>query len=239
VNSHRSLLPKSFYADDVTLVARRLIGMHLVREVVLESPLDKKGIRSPPAPPATSPAAKSPAAECSGITVPAEFSAIIKGRIVEVEAYLAEDDLASHSYRGPTRRNASMFGPPGISYVYQIHTHHCVNVVAEAQGRGAAVLIRALEPLAGEDWMREWRGREDRRSWTSGPGKLCQALAIDRSLDGWDLTLGQHLWIEEGDAAREVEITTSPRIGIRLATDLPLRYFLHGNPYISRPLRSG
>jgi DNA-3-methyladenine glycosylase len=158
-----------------------------------------------------------------------------RGMIVEVEAYLHAEDPASHSYRGPTRRNAAMFASPGRAYVYTIHTHHCVNVVAEAAGRGAAVLIRAVEPLAGIDIMRSRRGRDRDRDLTSGPGKLCQAFAIDRALDSWDLTLGRQLWLEPPTSRVPYPLASSPRIGIRLAADLPLRFFLAGNRYVSGP----
>jgi DNA-3-methyladenine glycosylase len=160
---------------------------------------------------------------------------ITRGLVVEVEAYLHADDPASHSHRGRTRRNSSMFGSPGQAYVYTIHTHHCVNVVAESEGRGAAVLIRAVEPLEGIELMQVRRGQQAARRLTSGPGKLCSAFAIDRSLDGWDLTLGQNLWLEPAASPALSTLATSPRIGIRLAADLPLRFFLPENPYVSGP----
>jgi len=158
-------------------------------------------------------------------------------RIVEVEAYLHASDPASHSFRGRTKRNASMFGDPGLAYVYTIHTHHCVNVVAEEAGRGAAVLIRAVEPVEGVRLMADRRGQVAPRQLTSGPGKLCSALAIDRTLDGWDLTLGQRLWIETLETVTSLPLVSTPRIGIRLAADLPLRFLLEGNPYVSGPKR--
>jgi DNA-3-methyladenine glycosylase len=156
------------------------------------------------------------------------------GIIVEVEAYRHGDDPASHSFRGLTRRNASMFGPPGIAYVYTIHNKFCVNVVAEPAERGAAVLIRALQPLEGLEIMARRRGRDDVRQLTSGPGKLCQALAIDRELDGWDLTRGEALWIERGPRPKDWQLAASPRIGIRRGQDLLLRFFMRGNRFVSK-----
>ena len=158
------------------------------------------------------------------------------GRIVEVEAYLGREDAASHAFRGPTPRSQVMFGPAGMAYVYLIYgVHHCLNVVTGAPGVGQAALIRALEPLAGVEIMQRLRGREDVRMLTNGPGKLCQALGVDRRLNGWDLTAGSGLWLERGDLAGET-ICTSPRIGIRGADEAlnaPWRFFLRDNPHLS------
>jgi DNA-3-methyladenine glycosylase len=153
------------------------------------------------------------------------------GRIVEVEAYLGEGDSSSHSARGPTKRNASMFGPAGHAYVYTIHAKWCVNAVT---GNGCAVLIRAIEPLFGLPLMQQRRGREKLLELTRGPARLCQALEIDRELDGWDLTLGRQLWIAQEKSVRAAEpIAASPRIGISSATDLLLRFFYQGNAFVS------
>ncbi len=146
------------------------------------------------------------------------------GRIVETEAYLGKNDAASHAYRGRTNRNAAMFGPPGRAYVYSVHQVFCVNAVTEPEG--TAVLIRAIEPLAGTELMAERRGRVRGCDLTRGPGKLCQALAIDRKLDGWDLTRGSRLWIADHPGARGVTIGNSPRIGLSKAKDLLLRFFI-------------
>jgi DNA-3-methyladenine glycosylase len=153
------------------------------------------------------------------------------GRIVEVEAYLSLEDPASHAHRGETPRNRAMFGPPGHAYVYRIYgMHWCVNVVTEAPGCGAAVLIRALEPVLGEDLMLERRrGAVD---LTNGPGRLCQALAIDGSLDHTHLTAPGPLYLLMGEAGQSIE--TSPRIGITKAAALPWRYFLANNRWVSR-----
>ncbi|MCS7017112.1 MAG: DNA-3-methyladenine glycosylase [Gemmatales bacterium] len=159
---------------------------------------------------------------------------LLGGRIVEAEAYLAENDSANHAFRGRTRRNASMFGPPGHAYVYAIHTRYCLNVVTEAEGVPSAVLIRALEPLSGVETMQQLRGACPLRELARGPGKLCQALGIDRRLDGWDLTLGQTLWLaDSADAISADRILVGPRIGVTSAKELPLRFFLANCPFVS------
>lgn len=157
------------------------------------------------------------------------------GRIVETEAYLATGDSACHSARGRTKRNASMFGPPGRAYVYAIHSRWCFNVVTEPEEVPSAVLIRALEPLIGIPLMQQRRQREKLLELTRGPGRLCQALAIDRALDGCDLTLGETLWIEDPPAELPLptEIGISPRIGVTSAHELLLRYYVRGNKYVS------
>ncbi len=157
------------------------------------------------------------------------------GRIVETEAYLHEGDTASHSHRGRTPRNASMFGPAGRSYVYTIHARFCFNVVTDCRRIASAVLIRALEPLAGQQLMHRRRQVEKPRLLTRGPARLCEALAINRRLDGWDLTRGKRLWIaEDPHDTGEREIRVSARIGVTSAKELPLRFFLAGNPHVSR-----
>ncbi len=158
------------------------------------------------------------------------------GRIVETEAYLGEEDAASHAFRGPTPRNRSMFGPPGHAYVYLIYgMHHCLNIVTGPVGKGQAVLIRAVEPLEGLDVMRMNRKGVPLRQLTNGPGKLCQAFAIDKTLDGHDLCLAQALWLEAGPPPQET-ICQGPRIGVRgddKALSRPWRFFLKNNPFIS------
>jgi DNA-3-methyladenine glycosylase len=156
------------------------------------------------------------------------------GRIVETEAY-RPDDPASHSFRGPTARNRSMFGPPGHAYVYVSHgIHHCMNVVA---GGGSAVLLRALEPIDGIRAMARRRGLEDERLLCAGPGRLCQALAVTLSLDGHDLTTGRSLWVAEGVRSRRAART--PRVGISSATGHAWRYVDPSSPYLSRAPRWG
>ncbi len=154
------------------------------------------------------------------------------GRIVETEAYLAEDDEACHASRGQTRRNATMFGPPGRAYVYQIHQVQCLNAVTEPAGTPSAVLIRAIEPLAGVELMSRRAGKEVLHHVARGPGLLCRALAIDQQLDGWDLTAGRRLWIAEHEAG-DCEIVVSPRIGVGAAKELPLRFYLKDHACVS------
>jgi DNA-3-methyladenine glycosylase len=163
---------------------------------------------------------------------------VMAGRIVETEAYLAVHDPASHAYGGPTGRNAAMFGPPGHAYVYLIYgRYHCVNVVTEGEGVPSAVLIRAVEPLVGIDRMQARRRSERATHLTSGPSKLCQALAIDRTLDKWDMTKGQRLWCAMPAANPQLHIAVSSRVGISVAGDLPLRFYVLGSPFVSREPR--
>jgi len=155
----------------------------------------------------------------------------VAGRIVETEAYV-EDDPANHASRGETRRNASMFGPPGHVYVYRIHQVFCLNIVTQPEGVGEAVLIRAVEPLEGISIMESNRGTDDPRMLARGPGRLCQAFDIDKSMDGSPLD-GRSLGIER--ATDPVgEITVRPRIGIRVGTDMLLRFYLAGNRFVSK-----
>ena len=160
------------------------------------------------------------------------------GCIVEVEAYLGETDQASHARPGRTRRNAPMYGPPGHAYVYFIYgMYYCLNAVSEPEGSPAAVLIRALEPLEGLGVMHRHRpGRSD-CDLTSGPGKLCQALAIDRSLNNADLCQSSQLWIEAEALIPDGKVATGPRIGIRgdqPARTAPWRFYVRDHPCVSR-----
>ncbi len=164
---------------------------------------------------------------------------LVRGRIVETEAYLADGDSACHSARGKSRKNAAMFGRPGRAYVYSIHAKYCFNIVTQAQGVASAVLIRAVEPLQGIDLMRRRRGREGIVELANGPAKLCEAFQIDRALDGWDLTRGARLWIAEVDDCERpvVDIGQSPRIGVTSAQDLMLRFYERDNFFVSGPKR--
>lgn len=158
------------------------------------------------------------------------------GRIVETEAYL-HDDPASHSFRGPSARNAAMFGPPGRAYVYLIYgLHLCFNVVTGDAGRGEAVLVRALEPLAGLELMRRRRGDVADRELCRGPGRLAQALGLTRAHDGASLRSGalRLLPPERGHAVDESAIVVARRVGIRKAADAPLRFHVRSSPFVSR-----
>jgi DNA-3-methyladenine glycosylase len=161
------------------------------------------------------------------------------GRIVETEAYLATGDASCHSYRGRSRKNATMFGPPGFLYVYPIHSRHCLNAVTQAEGVASAVLVRSVEPLAGIELMKRRRGREKLRELGSGPARLCEAFDVDRRLDGWDLTLGAQIWMAEETSAAPLPIGVSRRIGVTTAQELELRFFHVGNDFVSGPRRRG
>ncbi len=166
----------------------------------------------------------------------------LTARIVEVEAYLGENDPAAHSAAGNTARNSVLFGPPGYAYVYFIYgNHYCLNVSCEPEGKAGGVLFRALEPLSGLEEMArargiELRGPKDLPKLTSGPGRLSEAFGITRARDnGCDLTDSESsLWIgEDGYRARGIRVT--PRIGITKAADRALRYILEGNAFVSGP----
>ncbi|MGH2641314.1 MAG: DNA-3-methyladenine glycosylase [Actinomycetota bacterium] len=152
-------------------------------------------------------------------------------RIVEVEAY-GPDDPASHAFRGETPRNAVMFGPPGHLYVYFTYgMHHCMNVVTGGTAEGSAVLVRAAEPLEGLEEMVVRRGREAPLDLCSGPGRLAQALGVDRRDDGVDLVADGDLWLEAG--SRAGPIAMGNRVGVH-ETTRRWRYWLDGDPFVSR-----
>jgi DNA-3-methyladenine glycosylase len=157
----------------------------------------------------------------------------VSGRIVETEAY-HQSDAASHSYKGKTRRTEIMFGPPGFAYVYFTYgMHYCVNVVTGPEGEGSAVLIRAIEPVEGIERMRANRGGLETIQLTNGPAKLCQALQIDKQLNGHDLhTLPLQLRVQPPIDASEIVTTT--RIGITKDAHRPWRFYVAGNPFISK-----
>ncbi len=155
------------------------------------------------------------------------------GRIVEVEAYTGPHDPASHAAAriGRTRRNASMFGPPGIAYVYLIYgVHWCLNIVTDREGFPAAVLVRALEPMTGEAAMAARRGRT--RDLCSGPGRLCQALGITGALDAHPLDRAP-LRLIPREPVPSGRVGRSPRIGVTRGRERELRFFLQGNPHLS------
>ena len=160
----------------------------------------------------------------------------LSGIIVETEAYLT-DDPACHAYRGQTPRNSAMFGPPGHAYVYFTYgLHMMLNLVCAPEDVAEAVLIRALEPVEGEDTMRENRGGiAETRQLTNGPGKLAQALALTRlSHNGLDVTDPRSELQILANASPPFEMVTTTRIGITQGVDLPWRYYIQGNRYVSR-----
>ena len=200
-------LPLAFYARPTQVVARELIGKAIIRE------LD---------------------------------DGLVGGIVVETEAYLHRGDAASHATRGLTASNRSMFAAAGTAYVYPIHARHCFNVSTEGEGVGAAVLIRALQPVWGMSRMIEHRRLSDisdpnlpvdLRRLTSGPGRLCEALRIDRRQDGDPVTGESILRISihsPGDRFAAVpRVRTSPRIGVTKARNRRLRYFADGNRFVS------
>lgn len=173
---------------------------------------------------------------------------ILRGVVVEVEAYLSRRDAASHSFRGLGKKNASMFQAAGTLYVYPIHARHCLNVVTEEEGSGAAVLIRAIEPLQGHHRMAQLRfGAETESgpsaSWkwtqlTQGPGRLCEALGVGRAEDGLSLIDSRQVWLEDESPVvlqQRWRRRKSVRIGISQAAQLRLRWFIDGNRFVSGP----
>jgi len=165
------------------------------------------------------------------------------GMIVECEAYIGQDDTACHASRGRTRRNEVMFGPPGHAYIYFTYgMHWMLNVVTEAEGFPAAVLLRAIQPVEGIETMRALRNAQGNpraeRGLTGGPARLTQALAIDKTLNGADLVAGDRLWLERDAAVPDGSVGYGPRIGVQYAAEkdrLALwRFWVRDNPYVSR-----
>lgn len=171
---------------------------------------------------------------------------LLSGLIVETEAYCdaAERDLACHGDRAnngrPTARTAVMFGPAGIAYVYFTYgVHWMLNIVTGAEGQANAVLLRALEPVAGEDVMEELRSGRKRTQLTNGPARLAQAFAIDKSFNGHDLcTPDSQLWLEDAAPIPTADVLTGPRIGLGQTPEpwlsMPWRYWVRGNAFVSR-----
>jgi DNA-3-methyladenine glycosylase len=172
------IIKKNFYAQNTLLVACKLLGKKLLREI---------------------------------------DGTVLSGMIVETEAYCGEADSACHAHRGKTGRNAVMFGPPGHAYVYFTYgMHYMLNLVTESEGKPCAVLIRGILPITGIEEMQVHRKKKG-SELANGPAKLCQALGIDKSLNGWDLMLGKELWAEDYKAISAGSILSTPRIGIDYA----------------------
>lgn len=196
-----SPLPKHFFQCDTLVLAKKLLGVCLVRR---------------------------------------HNGSSVVGRIVETEAYL-HDDRASHSFRGPTGRNRAMFGPPGRTYIYFTYgMHHCFNVVSGEKGKGEAVLIRALEPLEGLEIMCDRRGQDSRKKNFSdtelcnGPAKLVIAMGISPRHNGASLLRGT-LKLTQSALPLTESIAQTTRVGISKGKNLPYRFFLKGNVFVSRP----
>jgi len=165
----------------------------------------------------------------------------VSARVVEVEAYGGESDEASHARPGPTRRNASMYGPGGHAYVYFTYgMHHCLNLVTGPEGNASAILIRALQPLEGLERVRERRGPDVPDSaLLRGPGCVTRGLGLTLEHDGLDLTCGP-LWLSRARARRAPwPVACGPRIGIRRAAERPWRFWLFGHPCVSAPRGEG
>ena len=163
----------------------------------------------------------------------------VGGRIVETEAY-DRDDPASHSFGGPTLRNAAMFGPPGRVYVYRSYgIHWCLNFVCREEGHGAAVLIRAIEPTDGLERMRHRRGLDDLRLLCAGPGRVAQALGVDARFNGHALDAPPFVLRDAAHGGAAVVVEAGPRIGITKAADVPWRFGEKGSRFLSKPFRAG
>jgi DNA-3-methyladenine glycosylase len=161
--------------------------------------------------------------------------AVLAGRIVETEAYI-QGDAACHAFNGMTPRNRSLFLRHGHAYVYLAYgTSWMLNVSSEDEGVGSGVLIRALEPMAGMETMARLRGTDKPRDWLRGPGRVAQALAIDRALDGLDLTRDRRLWLAALESTSPAKIGISTRIGLTKDAHRALRFFLKGSAYVSGP----
>jgi DNA-3-methyladenine glycosylase len=172
------------------------------------------------------------------LVVPAASGKRISGTIVEVEAYRGPQDRAAHSYGGRrTKRTETMYGTGGADYVFFVYgMYYQFNVVTNAADAPHAVLIRAVEPVAGIELMRKRRHGQPDHNLTNGPGKLCIALGVDRKLDGADL-LGNKVWLEDAEKIPRSQIASGPRVGIDYAEewkDKPWRFWIKDNPYVSR-----
>jgi DNA-3-methyladenine glycosylase len=162
---------------------------------------------------------------------------VLRGRIVETEAYVGEEDKACHARAGRTQRTDPLYGPPGLAYVYLTYgMHYMLNAVTETEGKPAAVLIRAAEPLEGIEAMHRARGIEDARLLAAGPARLTQAFGIDLRQNRTNLE-GPEVWIEPGHRVPDARVGTSPRIGCHTALPpwdlMPWRFYVAGNPHVT------
>ncbi|MCL5028132.1 MAG: DNA-3-methyladenine glycosylase [Bacteroidetes bacterium] len=169
-----------------------------------------------------------------------EKGKILSGRIIEVEAYDGSIDEAAHTFIGKTKRNEIMFNIGGYLYVYFTYgNHYCCNVVTGEEGKGTAILIRAIEPLEGISTMiknrfnRDLLNEKEKFNLTSGPGKVCQALSINKSHYGIDLT-GDEIYLIDQPLIDKQNVVITKRIGIKKSVDLPWRFYIKDNPYVSK-----
>ena len=207
---HYHILKREFYTRPLITVAKELLGKILVKPV-------------------------------SDLITPDSQNSYtyLAGRIVEVEAYDGSIDQAAHTFIGRTKRNEIMFGQGGYLYVYFTYgVHFCSNVVTGKEGQGTAVLIRALEPLSGIEEMiknrfgRDLKNEKEKLNLTNGPGKICQAFNINREHYGADLT-GSQIFIIDQSTVKSKDIITAKRIGISKSVDLPWRFYIKNNPWVS------
>ncbi len=161
---------------------------------------------------------------------------VLTAKIVETEAYFGDHDPACHAYQKITERNKIMYDTGGKAYVYFIYgNYYCFNVVSEGKGTGNATLIRAVEPLVGIDMMKKFRGNiKNIFELSNGPGKLCIALNIDKNIYGEDLTVSEKIFISKPVKKEKFEVITSKRIGLNTGTEFPYRFFIKGNPYVTK-----
>ena len=157
------------------------------------------------------------------------------GRIVETEAYRGKDDPASHAYRGRTLKNMVMWGKPGLAYIYLIYgNHYCLNIVTEKEGTPGAVLIRSAEPVEGLHLMIRRRAVDDPVKLTSGPGRLTEALGIDGSLNGLDLTMIGELYVSQSVEPEVFDVFQTTRVGVKDGLDKPWRFYVGKSSFVSK-----
>ena len=230
---HPHKLNRLFYTRPLITVAKELLGKILVKidnssnvtdlqSTISSFTLDSKSSTTPNAPqPQTSPT-------------------ILAGKIVEVEAYDGSVDQAAHTFIGKTKRNEIMFGEGGFLYVYFTYgAHYCSNIVTGKEGQGTAVLIRAIEPLYGIEQMiknrftRDLKNDKEKLNLTNGPGKICQAFKINKDNYGADLT-GNQIFLIDQAIVKNKDIVVSTRIGITKSVELPWRFYIKDNPWVSK-----